>query len=392
MKMKLPQGISKLFTVPRTPKTWGAWLGVSITVMVLGSLASLLFWDWCSAFSGWLSSAWDWLNNNESPSATIRNIGLVLAGLIALPLAIWRAVVADKQASAAQRQADLDRESLLNESYQKGAEMLGSNVLAVRMGGIYALRQLAQDHAEIYHLQVMSLFCAFIRRPLIDPEAAAPAGDGRPVLRQDVQAVVDAIAARTSSRRTLERKAGYTLDLRGSNLAGAQMEKGMNLFGRRIEMVPMLLFEPGTKLDFEYAAIDLSHAQLEGANLTYASMNGADLSDARLYNADLSNASLINANLSGVHFIETNLSGAWLQGADLSNATFSTIGRTNLSGAKMCFDVPGVDPRPIKGLTQDMLDLTIADPNNPPELGGVVLDVATGKPLVWRGGMRSESH
>ena len=75
---------------------------------------------------------WEWLNGGESASTTIRNIALVAAGLIALLLAIWRAVVAELQANTAQQ-------GLLNERYQKGAEMLGSDVLSVRLGGIYAL-------------------------------------------------------------------------------------------------------------------------------------------------------------------------------------------------------------------------------------------------------------
>ena len=56
------------------------------------------------------------------------------AGLIALPLALWRGHVAEQQANAAQQ-------SLRNERYQKGAEMLGSEVLSVRLGGIYGLQQ-----------------------------------------------------------------------------------------------------------------------------------------------------------------------------------------------------------------------------------------------------------
>jgi len=47
---------------------------------------------------------WGWLNNGESASTTIRNVGFIIAGSAALPLAIWRGIVADKQASAAQRQ------------------------------------------------------------------------------------------------------------------------------------------------------------------------------------------------------------------------------------------------------------------------------------------------
>ena len=47
---------------------------------------------------------WDWLRNiqagYESPSTTIRNLGLFLAAPIALGLAVWRARVADRQAES----------------------------------------------------------------------------------------------------------------------------------------------------------------------------------------------------------------------------------------------------------------------------------------------------
>ena len=104
---------------------------------------------------------WDWLSGGGSGSETIRNIGLVAAGLIALPLAIWRAIVAGRQANTAQQ-------GLLNERYQKGAAMLGNEVLSVRLGGIYALQRLAEDHPEQYHIQIMRLFCAFVRLPTRD--------------------------------------------------------------------------------------------------------------------------------------------------------------------------------------------------------------------------------
>ena len=60
---------------------------------------------------------WDWLSLGESGSTTIRNVGLVLAAVVALPLAIWRSRVAQLQAETAQR-------DLSNRLYQQGAEML----------------------------------------------------------------------------------------------------------------------------------------------------------------------------------------------------------------------------------------------------------------------------
>ena len=56
---------------------------------------------------------------------------------------------------------------MLNERYQQGAEMLGSDVLAVRLGGIYALQRLAGEHPQQSHIQIMQAFCAFIRQSAV---------------------------------------------------------------------------------------------------------------------------------------------------------------------------------------------------------------------------------
>ena len=149
------------------PQSFGffeSYLGRLAQVIVL-AVIGVVFWRLIASWD-WLSTDfWDWLrvapDGAESGSATVRNLGLVLAGLIALPLAIWRSWVA-------KRQADTAQDSFLNERYQKGAEMLGSNVPAVRLGGTYALHRLAEESPEKYHFQVMSLFCAFVRRPTDD--------------------------------------------------------------------------------------------------------------------------------------------------------------------------------------------------------------------------------
>ena len=89
---------------------------------------------------------WEELHGNQdSLSTTIRNLGLVVGGIEAILLAAWRSFVAQRQAVAAQRQADTSQQGLLNEHYQRGAEMLGSEVLPVRLGGIYDLERLAES-------------------------------------------------------------------------------------------------------------------------------------------------------------------------------------------------------------------------------------------------------
>ena len=73
--------------------------------------------------------------------------------------------MAERQLVATQRQVAIDQRRLINEGYACGAEMLGSNVLSVRLGEIYALWCLAEGNPQKYHVQVMELFCAFARLP-----------------------------------------------------------------------------------------------------------------------------------------------------------------------------------------------------------------------------------
>ena len=143
------------------PSAGSCWFTVLATLIVAAGLAlTLCFWDWLHSGTP----------VDVSNSTTLRNVGLLLGGVLALVFAVWRSLVAERQSLTAQRQADIAQQSLLNERYERGAEMLGSNVLAVRMGGIYALTRLAEDYPEQYSVQIMELFCAFARNPTESPE------------------------------------------------------------------------------------------------------------------------------------------------------------------------------------------------------------------------------
>ncbi len=289
----------------------------------------------------------DSLSNWESYSTIIRNLGLVIAAGIALPLAIWRSRIAERQAETAQR-------GLLNERYQKCSEMLGSEKLPVRLGGLYALERLSGEHPEQYHIEVMRLFCAFARHPvgksvenialtnggiLTDDaqfasgseeaakEIAAERGeehDHRQWVREDVQAVMDLLRRRSEKRIELERDANFRLDLRGVHLRYGSLAK----------------------------------INLDGAFLMKTDLSNAILSGASLVDADLSGSNLENANLDG----------------------------TNLSGTRFA-ELDEADPRsrpPATNLTQKQLDGAFASPDKPPRLKNCI-DATTDKQLVWRG-------
>ena len=357
---------------------------------------------------------WGWLSNGESGSTTIRNVALVLAGLVALPLAAWRGIVADRQAVTAQQ-------GLLNERYQKAAEMLGNEVLSVRLAGIFALQRLATEHPGQYHVQVMRLFCAFIRLPTrdqnIEPGNALfwQAALGT---RQDVESVLDAIGSREETRRVLERRGDVRLDFRGANLSGAQILNAD---------LSKTIFQNSNLFNVNFANTDLTGANFSNANLSMAqfyevdftgihllsaNLSGAMLQDAEmvrlsLHNVNLSDANLGRANLSKSNLQGSNVASAWLDGADLTGVNFlkadlskARLDRADLTGAKFLdadltdanisesnlsgvrFSNDGLQAA--KGLTQTQIDQARADPDNPPKLVDV-LDTETGKHLVWRG-------
>ena len=285
------------------------------------------------------TAVWNWISQGESNSGTIRNIGLVLAGLVALPLALWRSFVAQSQASAAQRQAFTAQEGLANDRYQKGAEMLGSDVLSVRIGGIYALRSLVDDMPQVYGAPVKRLLCAFIRNPTEDssllfnhesPRAEAP------LLRDDVKVALEAVTVRHASEVEDERKMRIVHDIVHSKLH----------------------------------RLVLLHGNLANFNLS-----GADLTSSLLVNADFTNSFLAFADLSG---------------ADVSGANFNrtVLNECNLSGAKFTASTVHLEQSTrnivARDLTQKQLDQAIADPDNPPILDGVI-DAETGEQLEWRG-------
>ena len=342
-------------------KKWLIWPAV-VAAASVGVWSLVEYRDTLPTFWDWLRTAGD---SVESGSTTVRNIGLVIAGLIALPLAIWRSRVAQKQADVAQQ-------SLMNERYQKGAEMLGSQVLSVRIGGLHALLRLSVDESEQYYIQIISLLCAFARHPT----QVQAIEDNPTVLREDVQATLEIIGNRRANEKfvALEEKSEFSLNLHSADL-------------RYVSLLRSDLS------DSDLQNADFSDGDLTSANISQCRMRGANLSKSKLWFANLSDTEFDNANLKYAEIWHANLSGSGLQNADLSEtelwgANFSgaKLWGTNLSGAEL------YNPRvvrghesPALGLTQAQLDEARADPDNPPKLEGFVTDAETGQLLIWRG-------
>ena len=413
------------------------WIWVTLLILLVllaGGLLTYRYW-------GWLTFPL------ESGSTTIRNIGLILAGLVALILALWRGAIGERQATAAEQTVSDGR-------YQRGVEMLASDNLSARLGGIYSLRNLAESQPEQYHIQVMRMFCAFVRHPPpYDSEEAEKASGraeaeanprkhvhGRPRARADVQAVMDAIGLRSEAGIDIEKRAGFTIDLNGADLSWTYLEKTdlsnadltfANLshavfyewrhgsppprssfaqFARKFNpdkeppLPSVYANEKGWRQTYtaNLSGADLSYANLTAARMEHVNLSGAQIREAtlngvRLGFAYLRGANLFEADLSSRKWLYTGLSGADLTDASLRGSKCvgvemraAVLHGTWFSGAELwatsmsSANLTDNGQHPPIGLTQEMLDQTFAPmEGNRPDLKGV-MDAVTGKQLVWR--------
>lgn len=258
---------------------------VYFTLIGLGALAMIGMGAeiWTLAFWG----------GGGDRSAVVRNLGLVAIGVIGMPFAIWRAMTAygqsqaaieqaaifnrqvaitNKQAMTANRQADLTEKGLIIDRFQKGAQMLESKELAVRLAGIYALRELAKSDPADAYTMVLDLLFDFVREE--SKNRVTRDVSEYPPFPPDLQKALDVacfLRIRVPRAKDLERDVRWKPLLDQANLAGAS---------------------------------------LNGLNLSNASMIDADLQDVALYQANLECATLVRTNMSRAQLGGTNLLGA----------------------------------------------------------------------------------
>ena len=347
---------------------------------------------------------WSWLGGggsaNASNSETLRNVGFLIAGVLAVVFAIWRAWVAERQANAAQAQAETAQRTLLNNQYQLGAEMLSSAVLAVRLAGIYVLQTLAEQQPEAYHLQVMHMLGAFVRNPpwRKDDILYTPVvfdGEAMPLrIREDAQAALSAIARRNARHIELENEEGFRVNLRGANSRNGNFRRC--LLGRADLSWADLTdadLESASLVDADLTYANLSVAHMSGANFRgsicgLARISGAKAHDANFTRADLegtiwNGAELENASLSYATLRGADLTRATLSGADISGTKFGRGRRRNedySQGALLIFAREAYT-----SLTQEQLDQAAAAHDCPPEIEYETNDAETGVQLVWKG-------
>jgi hypothetical protein len=199
----------------------------------------------------------------------------------------------------AHKNVEVAEEGKLTERFSKAVELLGSEKIEVRLGGIYALERIARD-SQKDHWTVMEVLTAFVREqsrkeygryiPNAEGNSAIPTENDFK-LREDIQAVLTVIG-----RRKWFNREPLRLNLSKSFLGRAS------------------LFDANLRNAY------LSNTSLWEANLFDAKLNNATLFNSNLIGANLKNANLTDADFTYANLIRADLRNANLTGTDLSTS------------------------------------------------------------------------
>lgn len=239
--------------------------------------------------------------------------------------ATWR------QLRVSQDTLRITQEGHLTEQFGRAIDQLGGDKPDVRIGGLHALRRLA-EHSARDRDAVISTLAAFLRAhqpwPPAGPPAPAPDADINTVApletrAPDSQLALTCLGVLCYQYERPDPWLNLSLtDLRRADLDGLWLAR-VNL--DRACMQCATLYEA-----------NLTRASLVSANLRHASMRLGNLTEARCVLADFRGARLTEAVLNAADFTKADLRGANLRKAQAQDATFR---HADLRGA----DLRGAD-------------------------------------------------
>jgi hypothetical protein len=212
----------------------------------------------------------------------------------------------------------LSRRGQLKDRLNKAVEQLTAKEnLAMRLGAVAQLKRIAQEGEADMHWEVVEILTAYLRENAEWKDGAVLPGRAR----ADVQAIVDALGSRDTSREGEEQR----LDLRRTDLRrvifkGAHLERA-DLFEAHLEH-----------------AISTDRSRFDGASLVQAVLDDARVSGAHFNGAKLTSASARRAKLEAADLTGAELTETKLQGANLTGAIGAALHVAKLDATTLCPD------------------------------------------------------
>ena len=280
----------------------------------------------------------------------------------------------------AERRTRITASQTSNKTLMTAAKLLGHEMAAVRLGGLYALELIAQSSSPSERLQIMHLVANYIRAA-----GVAHVDDTMAIFQRALEEGPDSWERRSAAAEMV------VLLLRAQELAKGKEDWGrLEKLRERVEkwgepspdggreavsslmpeitelLLPNLpmptdldaaiaiirsVLSQGDRVSFEgpgtsgrAAVLDLSNTCLYNADLRDTDLRHMDLSDSHLRGCVLCRADLSQALLASTILHDTDLRWATLVGAEFRGA--------DLTGSNLC----GADLRDAINITQEQLD------------------------------------
>jgi uncharacterized protein YjbI with pentapeptide repeats len=190
----------------------------------------------------------------------------VAAGIVLLGQMLLAGLNLQVTRETANQKADSDREGQITERYTRAVEQLGSEAVAIRLGGIYALERIAKDSIRD-HATIVELLTAYVR------EFAERVIDRPGMADADVQAALDVLGRREATN---------------DNASDSRLHFHRTTFSRRVVFSGNFagaLFTGSTLNSVSFIAVnlrgtDFAVSHLNNTSFVNATMDGASFSSA----------------------------------------------------------------------------------------------------------------
>ncbi len=247
------------------------------------------------------------------PSADLKDVAIIVLGLLGLPLAVWRAWSADRT-SKAQLTAALAAQRSSEASLKQAEESTLKNRVDRHLK---AVELLAEANAPIHK----RVFAVVTLKELSEIE---------PVLRKSTFRVLNTFVR--SELRVIPKKIKETVE-------EVQKQSIKDAPARREDIasiLEILRFGYGEAVELP-ERVDLTMSNLYAANLSAGKFEGCSFFRSILARAKLSDSNLRNANLGRAFAQETNFRRCNLQNANMDHGEFekSDFQGANLNGASL---------------------------------------------------------
>ena len=309
--MKIKDPIKRVFH-----KTKKFFLELSlVNGLVIVVLLVILFFIFMRGYGDESHVLDNWLGTDEESNAkyrTLRLLALLLAGMVGFFISNRRAKAMENQAKAQTKSVEEQVKVNENKTFHEAIKHLGDSSASVRLGGIYALYDLALSNPEKRLKNIIEILSAHVRTTTQEDEyqkkyKTKPSNEISSLLKllSDLN---------TNYLSENEEEGPFPLDLSYAYLCGLMLSE--------------LDFRKALFVGSNFAHAKLLGSYFEGAELISSHFEGAELisshfASAYLEESNFEGANLYKSNFEGAYFSESHFEGAYFSESHFEGAYFS---------------------------------------------------------------------